>query len=222
MRATLLGVAFLLGGFTAVSAHAASVCNAVIGNIVKNCGFEAGNLSDWNVSGNLEGGTSGNYFGVTGGLQNSGTYAAYFGVQGGGGSDIGSLGPFLALSQSFPLLRNEYYSFTFYLEDLTAPNPGYTQYFDASINGFQVVALDNSSIDSNLIGSYRKFSFVTSTGGQFGAAPDISFDFQNDDSYWLLDDVSVTALGPTPEPASFLLVAPALAGLFWFVRRRAA
>ncbi|MBV8551314.1 MAG: PEP-CTERM sorting domain-containing protein [Acidobacteriaceae bacterium] len=211
-------VLLLLSALSASQSKAASICNALPGNVVRNCGFETGNLTGWSLSGNLEGGASGNYFGVTSGLQNSGNFSGYFGVQGGEGTNIGTLGPFLKLSQTVPVLNNEYYSFTFYLQDFTAPTTGYIQYFDASVNGRQLLVLQNPS-NPSLIGAYEKFSFITVPGSLNSRMADIAFNFQNDDSLWFLDDVSLTSVGPVPEPSSLLLVAPALGALF-FLRRR--
>ena len=191
---------------------AADICGSVAGNVVANCGFETGNFTDWTLTGNLQGGPQGNYYGVNSGFQNSGSYSAYFGVQGGGGTNIGSLGPFLDLSQAIPVSSNEYYRLIFYLQDYTAPTPGYQQYFAAYVNGVQLNALQNPT-DPALIGSYEAFSYLVNPVPSVNGTAELSFLFQNDDSFWFLDDVSAVPIGPTPEPASVALVAVALAAL---------
>jgi hypothetical protein len=198
----------------------ADTCGSVAGNAVLNCGFETGDFTDWTYSGNLEGGTPPNtYFGVDSTNPNSGTYAAYIGVQGGGGSAIGTLGPFLNLSQTLKLLPSEYYQVSFYVEqNAPTPAPGYLNYFDARFNGVYLVNQENVP---NSGGAYQLYTFRVSTPLSVSAADSslLAFDFQNDSDYFFLDDVSVTALGPTPEPASLLLVTPML-GLLYVVRRR--
>jgi hypothetical protein len=198
---------------------AADICGSIAGNVVSNCGFETGDFTDWTLTGNLEGGPQGNYYGVNSGFQNSGNNSAYLGVQGGGGSNIGSLGPFLDLSQAIPVAGNEAYRFTFYLEDFTAPTPGYQQYFAAYVNGVQLNALQNPT-DPALIGSYEAFSYILKPVRSAKGTAELSFLFQNDDSFWFLDDVSAAPVGTTPEPASVGLVAVALAALYLLLSRR--
>ncbi len=212
--------AVLFGCFLAANVAQADTCGSVAGNVVQNCGFETGDFSSWTYSGNLEGGAPpNNYYGVDNSNPNSGTYAAYIGVQGGGGSDIGTLGPFLTLSQTLNLLPSEYYQVSFYLnQNAPTPNPGYLNYFDARFNGAYVFTEENVP---NSGGVYQMYTHRVSTPVDAAAASAslLAFNFQNDSDFFFLDDVSVTALGPTPEPASFLLVLPVLAGL-WLVRRR--
>lgn len=209
----------LMAAMGALNLRATDVCASVPGNLVSNCGFETGDFANWTLSGNLEGGAQGNYYGVNSGFQNSGNYSAYFGVQGGGGTKIGSLGPFLDLSQAIPVVGNEYYRLTFYLQDATTPTSGYQQYFAASLNGVPLAVLQNPT-NPAVIGTYEKFSYVVSTIPSSTGTAELSFFFQNDDSYWFLDDISAAPVGPTPEPASLALVAPALGAMYLLLRRR--
>lgn len=60
---------------------AQSICDAVAGNLVTNCGFETGNFAGWSQAGNL------GFTGVTSGSPyvNSGTYGAFLGPIGSDG-----------------------------------------------------------------------------------------------------------------------------------------
>lgn len=205
----------------AASMAKADVCGSLAGNAVANCGFESGSFSSWTLSGNLQGGPPpNNYYGVDNAFPNSRAYEGYFGVQGGGGTAIGSLGPFLALSQTLNLKPAENYSLGFYL-DQNGPNPtlGYLNLFDARFNG---VILTSQLDAPNSGGVYKSYSFVVSTSGDPTTAANtlLQFDFQNDSDYFYFDDVHVTPIGPTPEPASILLVSPILGALYLFRKRR--
>jgi hypothetical protein len=220
-RGSFVSTAALICTLAATGAAKADTCGSVAGNAVLNCGFETGDFAGWNLSGNLEGGAPPNtYYGVDSTNPNSGTYAAYIGVQGGGGSAIGSLGPFLNLAQTLKLLPSEYYQVTFYLDqNAPSPAPGYLNYFDARFNGaylFNQVNVPNSG------GAYQLYTLKVSTPLSVTAANAslLEFNFQNDSDYFFLDDVSVTPLGPTPEPASWLLIPPIVGVLCIMQRRR--
>ena len=67
--------------------EAASICNAISGNLVSNCGFETGDFTGWTLSGNDVPGQLGNLYGVegadpfpmpTGTAPHSGSYQAFF------------------------------------------------------------------------------------------------------------------------------------------------
>ncbi|MGA8030198.1 MAG: PEP-CTERM sorting domain-containing protein [Bryobacteraceae bacterium] len=220
MRTTFLISAVLLLGMSAASQANAGVCGSVTGNIVKNCGFEtlgASSIPSWTVTGNTEGGYNGAYWGVDNSNPHSGSYEGYFGVQGGGGSSVGTLGPFLNLSQKLSAVPGMLYQITFYLDQDGPTNaPGYTNYFDAYFNGVQLMSETNAPNS----GGYQKFTFTREAGGASPASEVLSFDFQNDDDYFFFDDVSAKPMGFAPEPASLLLIAPALGGLLFLARRR--
>ncbi|HEY7212587.1 MAG TPA: PEP-CTERM sorting domain-containing protein [Bryobacteraceae bacterium] len=209
-------VLLLTGG----AAAKADVCGAIAGNAVSNCGFETGDFSGWTLAGNLQGGAPpNNFYGVDQAFPNSGSWEAYLGVQGGEGTAIGTLGPFLELSQTLNLLPGEYYKVSFfYDQNGPDPSPGYVNYIDLRFGG----ELRGGLIDApNSGGVYLPVTLVFATSGNAAAAAHtvLQFDFQNDADVWYFDDVSVTAIGPVPEPASWgLLLAAAGAG--WLLRRR--
>src|SRR5579875_763347 len=216
---------FGLGLWGAKQASADSICDSTSTNIVKNCGFESGSFSGWSVTGNLYGGIDGNYVGVDNGNPNSGNYEAYFGAP----SEYGQTnsgdkyGPVTTLSQTVAALPAQYYEVSFYLDNngcSVSDNPGcgdYYNYFDAYFDGVLLTKQYNIPYS----GAYDEYVFVVPTTGGMNPYNSnlLQFDFTNDDDYFYFDDVTVTSLGATPEPASFLLVAPVLGGL-WLARRR--
>jgi hypothetical protein len=182
----------------------------------------------------LQGGAAnapGSFVYVDGSTPNSGSSDADFSAQSqyaytGSGN---MYGPVTTLTQDLTsaVQLGEYYQITFYLanEFCSISDPGcglYFNYFDAYFGGVQLSQQYNVTESATDIGTgnldYTKYQFVV--GGR--TTDVLQFDFTNDDGGFHLDDASVTAIGPTPEPASFLLVAPALAGLLYFKRRRRA
>jgi hypothetical protein len=206
-------------------AKAASICDSTSGNVVTNCGFESGSFSGWSVTGNLYGGIDGYYVGVDSANPNSGNYEAYFGApsQYGQSTSGNKYGPVTTLSQTVAALPGQYYEVSFYLDNngcsVTDGCPNEYNYFDAYFDGVKLVQDYNIPYSG---GDYDEYVFVVpTTGGSHPYNTDLlKFDFTNDDDLFYFDDVTVTSLGPTPEPASFLLVAPVLGGL-WLARRRA-
>ncbi len=214
---------FALGLWSVTQAKAASICDSTSGNIVTNCGFESGSFSGWSVTGNLYGGINGNYVGVDNGNPNSGNYEAYFGApsQYGQSTSGNKYGPVTTLSQTVAALPGQYYEVSFYLDNngcsVTDGCPNEYNYFDAYFDG----VLLTKEFNLPYTGSYDEYVFVVGTsGGMNPYNPDgLQFDFTNDDDLFYFDDVTVSSLGATPEPASLLLVAPVLGGL-WLARRR--
>lgn len=222
-----LALTGVLAILTSSASASPSVCGSTPGNLVNNCGFESGSFSGWSVTGNLQGGIGGFYVGVDGVNPNSGNYEGYFGAQsqfGQTGSGNKS-GPVTTLSQDLTSTLNYHlYQISFYLDNngcsVSDPGcPGYYNHFDVSFAGD--TGLNQNNV-ANSGGVYDHYVFVAPS---VNYTPLLQFDFTNDSDVFYLDDVTVTDLGPggpTPEPASLLLVAPALAGLLFVLRRRRA
>jgi len=197
----------------------ADVCGSVAGNLVQNCGFEAGSFSNWTLGGNLEGGTPpNNFYGVDNGTPYSGTYAAYIGVQGGGGSLIGHLGPFLELSQTLNLQAAKTYRVSFALaQNAPTDSPGSASYFDARFGG----TIIRSEINAPNSGGYKLVSFLVNSSSSplIAGSTTLQFDFQNDSDFYFFDDVSVAQVA-VPEPGSGALVLSLLSAGVYMLRRR--
>jgi hypothetical protein len=155
-------------GLAAIPLSAASICDAVVGNLVANCGFETGDFTGWVVTGNT------GFTGVTGSYANSGNYGGYF----------GAIGSDTLLTQTLPTLAGTV-DLSFYLEN----NGGTPNDFTVLWNGVDV--------GPNLlnVGSfgYTQYTFVLAGAGN----DTLQFQVRQDPSYFGLDDVVATE-GPEP------------------------
>jgi PEP-CTERM motif len=154
-----------------------------------NGGFETGDFTGWTQTGDTS------FSGVDAFAAQSGSFGAFFGPEDAGG-----------IAQTFTTAAGLYQvSFLLELDDSAQPNS-----FRWAWNGVtQALAL------TNVAGfPYTSFSaMVTATG----ASSTLSFTFVDPQSFWLLDNVSVTAVtAAVPEPSTLLLLG---AGLAWVARR---
>ena len=152
-------------------------------NLVTNGGFETGDFTGWTQGGNT---------GFTGVDTNahSDTYAGYFGA-------VGSYG---ILSQSIATSSGATYEIIFWL----ANGEGTPNNFSASFGFSNLLSL----VDSPGQGYTQYTYFLTASS----ASTLLSFNLQQDPSYWHLDDISVVPTA-TPEPATMLLLGLGLMGL---------
>jgi hypothetical protein len=185
-------------------------CYSIV-NHVQNCGFETGDFTDWTISGSAYELAQTNLYGIDSYNPLTGSYDAFFANQG------ATLGTHLStdsliLSQSMNLTVNRTFDVSFYIDQDTPVFTGYTNYFAALWNGTTLM----SETAAPVTGGYIFESFVVTSAAVLSNT--LSFDFQNDDGDWFIDDISVTEI---PEPASLaLLGAGALALAGWRVRRR--
>ncbi len=167
--------------------------SAVAGvNLVQNNSFETGDFNGWTQFGNTGfTGVQGNFSGVN---PTDGSYQAYFGP-------VGSPG---GISQTLASASGNYdVSFDLY-------NFGGTpSYFDASLGAKDLINLTSSGA----------FGYTTYTFDNVAAGidPTLTFTFEQNPSYFLLDNVSVSSA--TPEPGFYAALFIGLAGLL-FVRVR--
>lgn len=161
-----------------------SICNAIAGNLVANCGFETGNFSGWTTTA----AAAGSLFGVDGN-PNSGTFAAYFGAVTPPFEDM--------ISQSIPTIAGHAYSISFFLDNAGGSPNQFTAMFD----GTTLLSLTNSAPFP-----YTEF---TDTVIATGSSTTLSFAAYQVPSFFYLDDVSVLSVA-VPEPASLVLLGGAL------------
>ena len=182
----------------AQSSQAQSICDATVGNLVSNCGFETGDFTAWATSGNdVTNGLLGNLYGVetgadpiVGTLPNSGLDQAYF-------SDIVSNAT--TISQSLSTVASDTYTVSFELaQQLEGPGT-VNNTAVVSFGGTTLATLTNVGVEGYTLYSYTATASSTSSL--------LSLKFGDDIGEFLLDDVTVTASAPAvPSPANALLL----------------
>jgi PEP-CTERM motif len=183
--------------------HASSICDAIAGNLVANCGFETGDFTSWTLAGNDVPGEAGNLYGVEGTdpfplpggtAPNSGNFQAFF-------ADLAA-NP-TTLSQTISTVAGGEYSVSFYLaQQLVGPG---------TVNNAVSVAFGGTTLTSLTdvaVQGYEQFSFTTHATTSSSL---LAITLGNDVGEFLLDDVSVTAIA-VPEPASAWLMLIGLGG----------
>ena len=171
-----------------------SICDANSKNLVANCGFETGGFTSWSLAGLDVPRELNNLYGVEGidpdGIApNSGSFQAYFG-------DLVSNAT--TLSQTLATKPNEYYTVSWDLAQDTPLISPYSNAFSASLGGTNIARLTALGVQG-----YTQYSFTVAV---FSTSSTLSFTLGNDLGEFLLDDVVVTDVGPTPEPATWLLM----------------
>ena len=172
--------------------------NAHAVELVQNGGFETGTFSGWTTSPSGAG-IDPLVFGVDGAGPKNGQFSAYFG-------DINQV--YDSISQTLATVAGVHYTLSFYLDaSLTQGAPAS---FIGSFGGVTFLGIGDAQPDFD----FRPFTFdVVATG----SSTVLSFKGYNTNSFYTLDDVSVTT--PVPELPSWALMAMALgAGTTW--RRR--
>jgi len=143
----------------------ASICDGVDGNLVQNCGFESGDFTGWDQSGDPS------FTGVNPSSANSGAYGGFFGP-------IGDLG---YIAQTLTTTAGQTYSLTYYFTNSGSPNE-FVVYWDGMIIS-----------DQSDLGDFPYASITVDGVTASGDSTELKFGFRNDPSYILFDDVSVVA-----------------------------
>jgi hypothetical protein len=176
-----------------------SICDAIAGNLVTNCGFETGNTTSWTFTPAAAGsdffiGSTPTY-GV-----NSGHFDANFGA-------TASLPD--TLSQTLPTTAGNFYTVSFFLANDTGCGASNCS-FTASWDGVTEVIAPTTAF------GFTRFGFTA-----LGIGSDtLTFAGDQAPAWYGLDDVSALPGSPTPEPSSILLFGSGLLGLGGILRRR--
>ncbi len=165
-------------------------------NLVVNGSFETGDLTGWTVSG-LTGVTTNPAF------VSDGSFGVSYG-------NVGSASP---LYQDITTVVGQAYTFSFDQKTLA----GFTNEFDASFGGVQLLNLFDSPVAS-LFTHYSFTVVATSTTSR------VEFDLRQDPAFSALDNVSVNSIDAvsSPEPSTFAGAAltVVVGGIVARIRRR--
>jgi hypothetical protein len=195
----LIAIGFLMAGLAMPAALRADSCTSA-NNLVANCSFSTGDLTNWNVT-NAAAGTD-LYVSTSGSFSYNGDNAAAFGA---------TASEYDTISQSLSTTSGADYILTFWLMDYNGDGLGSNTDFQALWNGTSL--LDQYTTDPNPV----QYTFaITGTG-----TDTLLFEGYNGPSWYYLSDISVTASSPaaTPEPSSFLLLGTGLLGIAGMLRR---
>lgn len=158
----------LLPGGAGALAPSASECDGVSGNLVSNCGFETGNFTGWDLSGDLS------YTGVAEASSHSGVFGAFLGPV----FDLGFM------AQRLSTTPGGTYNLSFWRANAQQPNR-FQVYWNGSLI-FDGVDLPDSPYTQYV------FNDLVATS----ASTELKFGFYNLPNYLFLDDVVAAPAAP--------------------------
>jgi hypothetical protein len=185
----------------ATQAKADDICSALATNLVQNCGFETGDLTDWSVSGTD---SASQYYGYEYGVDQlevySGSYSAF----------LGAIGGVIDLDQTTGSVAGQEYQVSFALGQDTTPYTPYLNSVAVTWDGISLLSETQVPVTSYAVYTYD----VTAVDN----AAVIQFAVRNDTGFFGLDSIEVEAI---PEPSTLFLMGGVLlmAGA-WYLRRR--
>ncbi|SRR6266487_1507242 len=160
-HASHLGILVLVGLLTL------SITQSVKANLIVNGGFETGDFTGWTQSGNTDfSGVSGTFFGTP---PHSGDFQAFFGPFGSHGF----------ITQNLATIPGAPYTLDFWLANLGGP----ANFFSINWDGSTIFSLTDSSAFG-----YTEFTFDVTAST---ASTPLQFEFMQNASFFLLDDVTV-------------------------------
>jgi hypothetical protein len=199
----LIAVAALLGLAGSAQAKAIlpssvadppSVCDAIAGNLVANCGFETGDFTAWTTTPAM----MGSVFDVADFAAHSGTFGAFLAATTPPDRDT--------IAQSISTIAGDTYTIAFFLRNTFEPANQFIAMFGATT----LLSLTDSP-------SFPYTEF-TDTVVATGSSTMLSFSAYQVPGFFFVDDISVLSVA-APEPASLALLGSALF-MFGVVRRR--
>jgi hypothetical protein len=185
----------------------ASYCTALPGNLLSNCGFEAGTFTGWTLAGNDVPGEQDNLYGVEGQdpldsiSPNSGNDQVFI-------ADL--VNNATTLSQTLATVAGVQYTVSLFLAQDTKPGTGAVPNSNELIIAFGGVTL--ATVTGIPIQGYTQYSYTSVASS---ASSVLAITIGNDLGQSLLDDVSV--VGAVPEPSTWGLMA---GGLICFLGRK--
>ena len=164
----------------ALAAIASLGLNTARGGLITNGGFETGDFTGWTLSGNTSDPTT---YGIDSSFPYAETYNAYFGPQ----------GSLAFLSQTITTIPGQTYELDFFLKNENGSSAN-----EFSVNFGSTNLYDATNLSAFDYQQYRYVVTATSTTSV------VTLGFQNDFSYFDVDNISVSSV---PEPNSFICLA---------------